>query len=139
MISNKYYHKSIYNLYIDQSKIPNGGLGVFTYSFIPKNSYIDDYCGKYITWLYSGEYYFCINEYLGIDAIEYPRCYMAMLNDASYKPVSKRKLKKYIPHDYKNNCKFVIDENDNIVKIFSLSDINIGEELFISYGYDYWK
>jgi hypothetical protein len=139
MNKSKYYHKSKFDLYINQSKIHNSGLGVFTGSFIPEDSYIDDYYGKYITWLFSGEYYFFINDYLGIDAVEYPRCYMAMLNDASYKPLSKRKLQKFIEHNYKNNCKFIVDEQNNTVKVYSLCNINIGDELFISYGSDYWK
>jgi hypothetical protein len=38
---------------------------------------------------------------------------------------------------YINNCKFFVD-GDNVT-ILSIKDISIGEELFISYGSEYWS
>jgi SET domain-containing protein len=137
--NTNYYHNSKFNLYIDKSNIPNSGLGIFTKSFIEKDTLIDEYCGKKINWLSSGDYYYSIDDYNGIDAIEFPRCYMAMLNDASFKPVSKRGLKKFIPHNYTNNCYFNTDKILNRVYIYSLVNIEINKELFISYGPDYWN
>ena len=50
---------------------------------------------------------------------------MAMINDA-YKT------------ENKVNCEFIINEINEIVEIWSIDNINIGSELFISYGNDYW-
>jgi SET domain-containing protein len=134
---DQYYHKSKFNLYIDNSKIINSGLGVFTKEFIPKDSFIDEYYGEIIDYLYGGDYYFKIDKDYGINAEKFPRCYMAMLNDAGYKPLSKRKLKKFIEHSFINNCYFKIE--DRKIKIFSKDDILERTELFISYGSEYWN
>ena len=133
------YHKSSFDLYVDKSSIPNSGFGIFTRSNIPKDTYIDDYYGEIVESCYGGEYYFSITEKLGINAITTPRCYMAMLNDASYRPTSKRKLSKFIEHNYKNNCYFVTDIENKRVKVYSSVDIIPNTELFISYGENYWN
>jgi hypothetical protein len=136
---NNFYHKSNYDLYISQSNIINSGLGVFTQNFIPKNTCIDEYFGEYSESLLGGEYFFRIDDECGINAIDLPRCYMAMLNDASYIPTSKRKLRLFVHHDYKNNCYFNVDTINKKVYVYSLQDIEVNSELFISYGCDYWK
>jgi hypothetical protein len=64
---------------------------------------------------------------------------MAILNDASYIPTSKRSLRKFVKHDYKNNCYFKSDIINRKVYVYSLTDIEPNSELFISYGIDYWK
>jgi len=133
------YHKSSFDLYIDKSSIPNSGFGIFTKSIIPKDTYIDDYYGDIIESCFGGEYYFSITDKLGINAINTPRCYMAMLNDASYRPTSKRKLLKFIEHDHKNNCCFITDIENKRVKVYSIVDILPNTELFVSYGEDYWN
>ena len=134
---DKYYHKSNFKLYIDNSNITKSGLGVYTREFIPKDSLIDEYYGEKIDYLYGGEYYFKIDKYYGINAEKFPRCYMAMLNDAEYKPTSKRKLRTFVYHNFVNNCYFKIE--DRKIKIFSKDDIYSNTELFISYGYEYWN
>jgi len=133
------YHKSSFNLFIDKSKIQGAGFGIYTKSLIPKDTYIDDYYGEIIESFYGGEYCFAITDKLIINAIKTPRCYMAMLNDASYKPISKRKLSKFVTHEYKNNCYFVTDIENKRVKVYSSIDILPNNELFISYGDDYWN
>ena len=133
------YHHSSFNLYISTSNILNSGLGVFTNSFIPKDTYIDSYYGEYIEGFPGGEYFFRIDHDGGINAINTPRCYMAMLNDASYRPSSKRGLRKFVEHNYKNNCYFKNNIEDKKVEVYSLIDLHPGTELFISYGDDYWK
>ncbi len=135
----KLYHKSQFSLYISNSNINNSGYGVFTNSFIPKDSLIDEYRGIYTESLYGGEYFFRIDDDGGINAIDSPRCYMAMLNDASYIPTSKRALKKFVKHDFFNNCYFKTDIENRKVYVYSLVDITPNSELFISYGIDYWK
>lgn len=135
----KLYHKSSFDLYIDKSSIPNSGFGIFTKSIIPKDTYIDDYYGDIVESFFGGEYYISITDKLGINAINTPRCYMAMLNDASYKPISKRKLSKFIEHNHINNCSFITDIENKRVKVYSIIDILPNTELFVSYGENYWN
>ena len=136
---NDFFHKSIFDLYISKSNISNSGLGVFTNIYIPKDTLIDEYYGTYTTSLPGGEYFFRIDEEGGINAIDLPRCYMGMLNDASYRPISKRGLRKFTEHSFVNNCYFKVDVYNKIVNIYSLINIEPNSELFISYGSDYWK
>jgi hypothetical protein len=137
--SLKLYHTSNFILYISKSNIINSGYGVFTKTFIPKDIKIDEYLGTYTESLYGGEYFFRIDENGGINAIDTPRCYMAMLNDASYIPTSNRALRKFVKHNYNNNCYFKADIENRKVYVYSLIDIDANSELFISYGIDYWK
>lgn len=129
-IHKDYYHSSCFELYIDDSKIKEAGLGVFTNEIIPKNTIIDEYKGELVE---ISEYKF--NPYMYslkdnqskiiIDASKLPRCYMGMLNDS-------------INSKFKNNCEFEPDIENKKVYIVSTRDIQAGEELFIGYGYNYW-
>jgi hypothetical protein len=119
-----YFHRSTFNLEIKDSNIANAGFGVFTKDFIPKDALIDGYFGDFMTFSNS-KYYFCIKDGVGINAINYPRCYMAMINDAHQTT-------------FTNNCRFEVDTNTNTVTVWSKVDIQPGEELLISYGKDYW-
>ncbi len=132
------YTHSQFNLFIRKSNILGSGFGVFTHDFIPKGSLIDKYMGKYVEGLYGGDYFFRIDDSIGINALEPPRCYMAFLNDASYRPTSKRGLRRFVEHSFINNCKFEVDINNKKVSVYSIIDIEPESELFISYGNDYW-
>jgi hypothetical protein len=120
-----FYHHSIFPLEIKQSTIPNAGLGVFSLTDIPKNTYIDGYYGDKFS-NPTSRYFITITDEIGIDAVSYPRCYMAMLND-SYNTL------------FQNNCEFIINEKDQTVSVWTIKEIKSGEELFTSYGEDYWK
>jgi hypothetical protein len=120
----EYYHNSKYNLKIHNSNIKLAGKGVFTEEPIPINSFIDFYTGDSYYNVKCGMYFVEISDIYGINAIAFPRCYMAMINDA-------------YNSQYTNNCEIRI-ENDNI-EIWSLRNIEKGEELFFSYGNEYWK
>ena len=117
-----YYHTSPYTLDIRKSTIANAGLGVFVGKNIPAGAYIDVYTGDLLS-IATSLYYFQINEEVGIDAGSYPRCYMAMLNDGFEK----------------NNCEFRVDDETRQVSVWSLRDVVAGEELFVSYGEDFWN
>lgn len=121
----EYYHNSNFNLNINKSLIDNAGNGVYTNDFIPNNTFIDCYEGDIKYFIKAGEYYFGINENIGIDAFLYPRCYMAMINDAR-------------GSIFDNNCDFKINDKELIVEVWSIRDIKDGEELFINYGSEYW-
>ena len=117
-----YYNTSPYTLDIRASTIANAGLGVFVCKDIPAGAYIDAYTGNLLS-IATSLYYFQIDDGIGIDAGSYPRCYMAMLNDGFEK----------------NNCEFRVDDETRQVSLWSIRDVVAGEELFVSYGNDFWK
>jgi len=116
-----YHHHSPYPLEIRKSTLANAGLGLFSLETIPAHSFIDYYTGDY-SCISTSAYYVQITETIGIDAGSYPRCYMAMINDGFSK----------------NNCRFEIDVDTKQVSVWSLREIH-NEELFISYGDQYWN
>lgn len=136
------YHNSSFDLFIKDSNSVNAGYGVFTHDFIPKDNFIDYYTGDIYDYVTGGTYYFQINDQYGIDAFNLPRCYMAMINDADFNlSVIGKKKRNRIPiiNAYSNNCEFRINEDELQVMIYSMEDIEIDSELFISYGPDYWN
>ena len=78
----EYYHNSIFNIKIEMSNIKLAGKGVITEEFIPENSFIDYYTGNIVYYNKCGVYFVEINDKCGINAISFPRCYMAMINDS---------------------------------------------------------
>jgi hypothetical protein len=130
---------------IKNSQLYKAGLGVFTNVFIPSGSVIDEYLGDIYEYPTGGSYCFSVSNDYFIDASNFPRCYTAMINDASYKPKinmkkkKQRKLKKMLDEiKFENNCKFSVDEVKKRVYIVAVRDINESEELFVSYGTEYW-
>jgi len=131
--------------------VPNAGLGVYAREFIPAGSRIDEYTGEIYSSKQASSYAFEVRPDYFIDAREFPRCYMAMLNDCSYiaRRVIRRKKRwmnitpnAYYGTDGKRlviNCEFVVDETASRVFIHSTIDIPTGAELFVDYGPDYWK
>jgi hypothetical protein len=146
--NQNYYHNSIFNLYLKESQIPESGLGIYTKDIISANTMIDEYLGDIIE-KYGGPYALCVKDNYYIDAFNLPRCYMAMLNDASHitKKIIKKKKRKtvIIPNGYydknnkllENNCEFIFEGNR--AYIYSTREILPDEELFISYGDNYWN
>jgi hypothetical protein len=145
-----YYHNSTYNLYLSKSQIPEAGLGVFTKDFIPAGTYIDEYYGDIYSFNPGGFYVLEVKPDYYIDANNYPRCYMAMINDCGFiakKIIRKKKRKIDITPDAyydKNNnklvinCKFIKKPEEEKTYVFTISDILQDSELFISYGPNYW-
>jgi len=144
-----YYHTSRFNLYLEQSQLANSGLGVFTKEFIPANTLVDEYYGTETTFG-GGSYVLQIKPGYNIDALGFPRCFMGMINDASFVPKKnirkkKKKINKTPDANYDvnnikliNNCEFVIDKENLRGYVHTICDINPGSELFVSYGTDYW-
>lgn len=130
------YNNTNFKLYIKKSNIKKAGKGLFTLEHIPKDTLIGYYEGI-ITKSSSNitDYSFEISSRYFIDASNYPRCYIAMINDA-YNTT------------YKNNCEFRIvyynNKNkplhikDRKIALYSITDINKNDELLASYGEDYW-
>ena len=120
----EYYHNSIFNIKIEMSNIKLAGKGVITEDLIPKNSFIDFYTGNIIYYNKCGAYFVELNDKCGINAISFPRCYMAMINDSHNS-------------QFTNNCEIRI--NNYNIEIWSIINIDKGEELFMSYGDEYWN
>ena len=143
-INQSYYNNSQYKLKLDISTIKNAGIGVFALEPIAKNKFIGYYEGDVIFHIHCGSYYMSISDECGINAVCYPRCYMAMIND-TYKTdfVLYEMNENVLTYENDNeNLNLIINENNSDynkkVEIWSISDININDELFISYGNDYW-
>jgi hypothetical protein len=123
----EYFHRSPFELYIGKSTIMQAGDGVFSKDMILANSIIDEYYGELYNISFSpSKYYLDIDGTCGIDAFNYPRCYMAMINDA-------------YQSTFQNNCEFIIDIQAKRAFIKAMHDIPPDTELFISYGTEYWK
>ena len=80
---NFYYNNTKFILDIKPSNIKNGGNGLFSLQNIPNETMIGYYKGDIL----SGnnkvtDYSFQISKKYFIDAKEFPRCYIAMINDA---------------------------------------------------------
>lgn len=122
----EYYHTSKYQLKIGESTILNAGKGIFAEEFIGRNNMIDYYYGNEIEYIGTGPYFVGFEDgsrILGIDASSFPRCYMAMMNDAYQTP-------------FQNNCR--LDIVNEQIEIWSIVDIFPGQELLMSYGSKYW-
>ena len=127
---NFYYNNTKFILDIKPSNIKNGGNGLFSLQNIPNETMI----GYYIGDILSGnnkvtDYSFQISKKYFIDAKEFPRCYIAMINDAKNS-------------QFVNNCEFRIIEKkikkNNKICLYSIKDIKRCDELFASYGDEYW-
>jgi len=127
---NIFYNNTQFILDIKPSNIKNGGNGLFSLQNIPNETLIGYYIGDVL----SGnnkvtDYSFEISKKYFIDAKEFPRCFIAMINDA--------KNSKFV-----NNCEFRIIEKkikkNNKICLYSIKDIKRCDELFASYGDEYW-
>jgi len=121
---DEYFHNSPFNLCIKASNIQFAGKGVFTQDFISANTFIDLYLGDLCFYAKCGAYFVEIDDSCGINAVAFPRCYMAMINDAHNS-------------QFANNCEIRI--HSGTVEVWSLFDIAPGEELFMSYGDAFWS
>ena len=132
------YNNTELLLDVRTSTIPNSGRGLFSREKIIKAGQLIGY--------YDGEiiddenlvsdYSFQLDETWFVDGLHFPRCYIAMVND---------------PHgtDFEENCIFELEiydqttnkklrPNKRRIYLLALRDIHKGEELFASYGEDYW-
>jgi len=150
-ICGPYYYNSPFQLRLAPSQVPNAGLGVFTREDIPAGSCIDEYTGEVLSSNRVSNYSVEVRDDCYVDARDFPRCYMAMINDCSYiaRRVIRRK-KRWVDitpkayfgkdnHPLVTNCKFVLNRTEGRVFIHSLYDIPAGSELFIEYGPYYWE
>ena len=121
-------------LVVKKSRLKGAGKGLFTTKFIPKGTRIVEYKGKVTTWeeASSGRsfngYIYYVNKNHVIDAKQTLKALARYANDA-------RGLSKV--EGISNNSKYVQDD-DNKVYIESFRNIEAGDEIFVSYGKEYW-
>ncbi len=122
-------------LYIDPSQIPNAGMGLFTAIKIYKNEIIAFFDGeilneaeqkKRIQQNNQGYFVVLINGKI-LDSI-HTECFAKYANDANGTSKS----------HFKNNAFISLNENDKPC-IVAARSIKVGEEIFCSYGDNYWK
>ena len=121
-----YYNNTNFTLEIKKSNIPNAGNGVFALENIKKDTIIGKYQGELKSNSIKNnnlDYSITLNSKYYIDAYKYPRCYIAMINDA-------------FGSKFKNNCQF--KKIGKSVYLIAISDIEVESELFASYGHKFW-
>lgn len=129
------------------SKIPNGGKGVFATQFIPKGTKICRYKGRIVS----------RNQYMNLIRREQDRGFEVAtdniiigsnigsnINDnvilgkydleGTKKVFDDKSLFRFA--DTTLNCDFV--RRDGKLFIYSTTDINAGDELYVDYGFNYW-
>ena len=124
-------------LEVKKSQIENAGNGVYTKESIPNGTLIGYYEGKVSQdEKYISDYTFTLSKKWFVDGLDYPRSYIAMVNDP-------------FNCDFEYNCEFDLLTHgkdgkplrfkDRRVFLVSTKDIEAGEELYASYGDDYWN
>ena len=87
----EYVYNSPFALRIGPSRIVNGGLGVFAQEPIPQNASLGEYLGekRHISQPTDGGYSLALESDHYVDAFEYPRCVLAMINDSRFSEYGK--------------------------------------------------
>lgn len=137
-------------LYLDVSRIPNAGTGVFSNIYIPPNTIITEYAGKH----YSENKIFSkdVSKYILRTDLEYQinpyeSSISRYINDIIDVPTSIRegKLYKYPYLHYNVNWLSTYNPNEpNLlysenIFIETIAPIEPGEELYINYSSGYWR
>lgn len=122
-------------LVVKKSQLPQAGKGLFTKSPIKKDERIIEYLGEIYTWKQCEEraqqnkegYVLFVNSKYCIDAFDTPEHLARYANDAA--GLSKVK-------GLKNNAVYDIEKKRGYIK--ATRNIEAGEEIFVSYGKEYW-
>lgn len=145
----------MYKLKVKKSTIKNAGLGLFTDSFIPKNSTITLYPGKiinrkeYQSMLNTNPRHIDLYYVVEIDKILIIADHKSrnknelghLINDVDMLDYSQFTLNdgiRYINSYHDTNCELVLDKKNKLFYVVSLKDIEENSELFIHYGIEYW-
>jgi SET domain-containing protein len=127
------------SLYVEDSKLPDAGKGLFTSSIIKRGDIIVEYTGDIITWKECqrrnnaikdgmGSYYFYVNRNKCIDAQNHLDSMARYCNDAN----GFSKIK-----GVRNNARF--DVIKGRVYIIASRNFKPGDEIYVPYGQEYWK
>jgi hypothetical protein len=140
----KFHNNLQVNLEIRPSQIPSSGNGLFTGEPIYKGDFLGYYEAQ---WSFDkktqSNYSFFVNNKIWLDVDLHDKPYSAMMNDAFRTDYHNNieaihllteKERNIIT---KNNCELY--DSNKMVGIYAIDDINVGDELFFSYGDYYWK
>lgn len=121
------------HLYVDDSKIPGTGKGLFTRNEIQKGELIIEYTGDVTNWeavRYDAfnVYIYFVNDNYVINAKEHPEAIARYANDA----YGLTRIK-----GMNNNSRFV--NIDGRVFIKATKMIRAGSEILVNYGKGYWE
>lgn len=144
---NKYYNNTFFDLEIKESNIEDAGLGLFlkkNANTVFKNKLIGYYEGFWNSdKKKQSNCSFYINKRICIDVDFKNRPYTSVMNDA-YRTSFKNNIEARILLDESlietiraKNC-HNYDAN-KIIGLYSIRDIQPGDELFFEYGESYWK
>lgn len=120
------------DLFVAESGIPGAGKGLFTNVPFSKGNYIVEYTGRRTTWEeveddYSNGYICCAGDDFVIDGKWDLDALARYANDAR----GLSRVKGTV-----NNARYVVDGNK--VYLEATKPIAAGEEIFVSYGKQYW-
>ena len=122
-------------LYLKESGIPGAGIGLFTSISIYRDEIISFFKGEILSDIeaavrakYNMDSYFISMPDGTIMDSNNVACFAKYANDAGGQT----------PIKLKNNSTIALDDQD-VVCLIAKRDIKIGEEIFCSYGKDYWK
>lgn len=120
-------------LVVKRSTIAGAGRGLFAKTFIPKGSVITEYKGKITTWEEADHadgtnlYIYYVSKNHVIDAKGNTEAFAHFANDAK----GATKMKGVV-----NNAEYRV--SGKRVFVVAIKNIAAGEEIFISYGKQYW-
>lgn len=122
-------------LYINPSRIPNSGAGLFTAITIYKEEIISVFKGRILTQSEAkikaekgnDKYFINLLDGTIMDSMSV-KCFAKYANDATG----------FSKSDFKNNAKISLDETGNVCLI-ATRKIKQEEEIFCSYGRKYWE
>ena len=121
-------------LKIKKSTIPKAGKGVFTKIDLKKGQYVCEIIGEIIS---IKEYNRRLKNNLTVEGYSIEISSRRYLDTWNHECAGKYINDAY-RSSFKNNCELCIDD-DYKVYVQTLRKINKGEELFLSYGEEYWK
>lgn len=111
-------------LYVNKSTIPGAGLGLFAGEDIKAGDRISRYWGEVNGDNPDSSYLLDLEDGRYVDAKMATDCPARYANDAR--------------DDFANNAEFILT-GSVYAYIFSTRDISKGEEIFVSYGEEYWE
>lgn len=125
-------------LCVKDSTIVGAGKGLFAYEHIPKGTFIGIWEGKLQRndgKTDIGEHSQYISDDFFISSTDFPRCFVAMINDA-HNSNNVNNCELVLRDSAPNGTKIPIDKRR--VELWSTMDIEPLSELFCSYGPDFW-
>jgi hypothetical protein len=132
---NKIEAEEIDYLYIENSQIPNAGMGLYTAIRIYKDEIISLFKGELLSDLEFTNrtnagvdgYFMNMHDGTTLDCM-HTACFAKYANDSEG----------FSKTNFKQNATITLDDDDNVCLV-AIKNIKVGEEMFCSYGTAYWE